>query len=147
MKEAMHFIRAKIYTALNGNIPDINNTTVHVYNRVPSNAVYPYVWVYSLSSKEVNRNNTNYCLECITRIECVTRFDADTGGDLDANTLVSEVLSLLRTRASGYFDLSSNDFNVFINVMDDVTYEHVDRGDHTYIIGVIELSTTVEQTS
>tara|TARA_R110002153_G_scaffold5020_3_gene23364 strand:- start:2599 stop:3042 length:444 start_codon:yes stop_codon:yes gene_type:complete len=145
MREAIQFIRQKIYTALNGNIPNINNSVVNVYNRVPRNAEPPYVWVYSGSTNEVDQNAQNYCLECITRIECITRFDSDIGGDLDCNTLVSEVLTLLRTRASGYFDLSSNNFNVYINVSDGVTYEQIDKKDHTYVIGVIELATRVEQ--
>jgi hypothetical protein len=147
MREAIQFIRQKIYTALNGNIPNISGSVVNVYNRVPRNAETPYVWVYSGSTNEINQNAQTYCLECITRIECVTRFDSDIGGDLDVNTLVSEVLSLLRTRASGYFNLSSNNFNVYINVLDGVTYEQIDKSDHTYFIGIIELSTRVEQTN
>jgi hypothetical protein len=147
MREAIQFIRQKIYTALQGNIPNISGSTVNVYNRVPRNAETPYVWVYSGSTNEVNQNAQNYCLECITRIECVTRFDSDIGGDLDVNTLVSEVLSLLRTRASGYFNLSSNNFNVYVNVLEGVTYEQIDKSDHTYFIGIIELATRVEQTN
>ena len=98
MREAIQFIRQKIYTALNGNIPNINNSVVNVYNRVPRNAEPPYVWVYSGSTNEVDQNAQNYCLECITRIECITRFDSDIGGDLDCNTLVSEVLTLNKSQ-------------------------------------------------
>ena len=147
MKEAIQFIRQKIYTALNGNIPNISGETVNVYNRVPRNADTPYVWVYSSTTNEINQNAQNFCLECVTRIECVTRFDSDVGGDLDVNTLVSEVLYLLRTRSSGYFDLSANNFNVYMNVLDSVNYEQLDKNDHTYFIGVIELATRVEQTN
>ena len=146
MREAMHHVRKRINTALGGNVT-LNSTTVPVYNRVPTYADHPYIWVYSLSTNEVDQNASNFCLEVITRIECVTRFDGDKGGDLDANVLVSNVLSLLRTRASGYYDLSSDNFSVYTNVLDGVSYEQIDRDDHTYFIGIIEMATRVEQTN
>ena len=146
MREAMHHIRAKIYTALNGNIT-LNSANVPIYNRVPTNAGTPYIWIHSISTNEVDQNASKFCLEVITRIECVTRFSGDVGGDLDANLLVSDVLSLLRTRASGYYDLSANNFSVYTNVLDGVTYEQIDRDDHTYFTGIIEMATRVEQTS
>lgn len=146
MREAMHHIRKRINSALGGNVT-LNSTTVPVYNRVPTYADHPYIWVYSLSTSEVDQNASNYCMECITRIECVTRFDGDKGGDLDANLLVNSCLSLLRTRASGYYDLSSDNFSVYTNVLDGVSYEQIDRDDHTYFIGIIEMATRVEQTN
>ena len=146
MREAMHHIRKRINTALGGNVT-LNSTTVPVYNRVPTYADHPYIWVYSLSTNEVDQNASNFCLEVITRIECVTRFDGDKGGDLDANLLVNSCLSLLRTRASGYYDLSSDNFSVYTNVLDGVSYEQIDRDDHTYFIGIIEMATRVEQTN
>jgi len=146
MREAIHFIRKKILDAIGGNIT-LNSTTVPVYNRVPTYASHPYIWVYSLSTEEVNQNRDTFCIECTTRVECVTRFDGDKGGDLDVNLLVNSCLSLLRTRASGYFDLSANNFKVYVNVLDNVSYEQIDRDDHTYFIGIIELITRVEQTS
>lgn len=145
MREAMHHIRKRIYQAID-NIT-FKGSTVPVYNRVPTNATHPYIWIHSISTNEVDQNATNYCLEVVTRIEVVTRFDGDQGGDLDANTLVSNVLSLLRTRASGYYDLSSDNFRVYTNVLDGVSYEQIDRADHTYFIGIIEMATRVEQTN
>ena len=67
MNEAMHHIRAKIYTALNGNIT-LNSSTVSVFNRVPTNNASPYIWIYSLSTNEIDQNNSSYNMECITRI-------------------------------------------------------------------------------
>lgn len=146
MNEPIHHIRAKIYSALNGNI-SLNGSDIEVYNRVPSNALHPYIWIYSLSTNEVNQNSSKYNLECITRIECTTRFNADTGGDLDANSLVNSVVSLLRTRSAGYFDLSSSNFKVYTSEIVSINYLQEDAEDHTYIKGVIELSNKVEQTS
>ena len=54
MREAMHHIRKRIYTALNGNIT-LNSASVPVYNRVPTNASHPYIWIYSLSTSEVDQ--------------------------------------------------------------------------------------------
>ena len=145
MREAMHHIRKRIYNAID-NI-SYQGSVVPVYNRVPTNSSHPYIWIYSLSTNEVDQNATNFCLEVVTRIEVVTRFGGDQGGDLDANSLVSNVLSLLRTRASGYYDLSDDNFSVYTNVLDGVSYEQVDRDDHTYFIGIIEMATRVEQTN
>jgi|TARA_R100000479_G_scaffold169369_1_gene111052 hypothetical protein len=145
MREAMHHIRQKIYNAID-NIT-YSGSVVPVYNRVPTNATHPYIWIHSVSTNEVDQNASKYCLEVITRIEVITRFDGDQGGDLAANLIVSDVLSLLRTRASGYYDLSANNFSVYTNVLDGVTYEQIDRDDHTYFTGIIEMATRVEQTS
>jgi len=146
MNEAMHHIRAKIYTALNGNIT-LNSATVSVFNRVPTNNATPYIWIYSLSTNEIDQNNSSYNMECITRIECVTKFQSDIGGDLDSNLLVNSVVSLLRTRSSGYFNLSANNFNVYGSEIESINYIQEDANDGTYIKGIIELKNKVEQTS
>lgn len=146
MNEAIHHIRQKIYNALNSNIT-LNSATVPVYNRVPTNSAYPYIWIYSLSTNEVDQNASKYNLECITRIECVTRFNGDQGGDLDSNRLVNSVVSLLRTRSAGYFDLSSSNFKVYTSTVESINYIQEDAEDHTYFRGIIELSNRVEQTS
>lgn len=146
MREAIHHIRAKIYTALNGNIT-LDGNNVPIYNRVPMDASYPYIWIYSLSTDEVDQNAEKFNMECVTRIECVTRFDSDVGGDLDANLLVNSVVSLLRTRSAGYFDLSANNFSVYTSTVESINYIQEDESDHTYFRGIIELSNRVEQIS
>ena len=146
MNEAIHHIRQKIYNALNGNI-NLGGSSVPVYNRVPTNSNFPYIWIYSLSTNEVDQNASKYNLECITRIECVTRFDGDVGGDLNSNLLVSSVVSLLRTRSSGYFNLSASGFKVYTSTVASINYVQEDENDHTYFKGIIELSNKVEQIS
>jgi len=146
MNEAIHFIRAKIYTALNGNITS-NSSIVPIFNRVPSNQSSPYIWIYSLRTNEIDQNADKYMLEVITRIECVTKFSADVGGDLIANQLVSDCVSLLRTRSAGYFDLSSDNFNVYGSEVESINYSQEDAEDGTYIKGIIELKNKVEQTN
>lgn len=144
MNEALHHIRKKIYNLLNSGVT-LRSVDVPVYNRVPTNSGYPYIRIYSVSTNEIDQNASNYNLQCITRIECVTRFRGDQGGDLDANLLVNSCLSLLRTRSAGYFDLTSDGFKVYTSTVESVNYVQEDEDDHTYFMGIIELSNRVEQ--
>ena len=146
MNTAMHHIRAKIFTALNGNVT-YNSANVPVFNRIPTNQASPYIWIYSLSTNEIDQNATKFMSETITRIECVSKFAGDSGGDLTANLIVNSCLSLLRTRSSGYFNLSANNFNVYGVEIESVNYVQEDGDDATYIKGIIELKVKVEQTS
>ena len=79
MKDPIKFIRLKIISALNGNITS-GGSNVSIYNQVPSNATFPFIRVYGVSTTAVDNNQTKYNVECITRIEVVTRFDGDRGG-------------------------------------------------------------------
>jgi hypothetical protein len=144
MNEALHHIRKKIYNLLDGGVT-LRSESVPVYNRVPTNSAYPYIRIYSVSTNEIDQNASNFNLQCITRIECVTRFNGDQGGDLDANLLVNSCLSLLRTRSAGYFDLTSDGFKVYTSTVESVNYVQEDENDHTYFMGIIELSNRVEQ--
>ena len=92
MLEAIQFIRKAIITRLTGTIT-LNATVLPVYNRVPSTSVYPYIYVYSVSTNEADFNQSSYITETITRIEVVTRFSGDSGGELQANQAISMVNS------------------------------------------------------
>ena len=146
MNEAIHFIRQKIITLLTGAIT-VDSSQVPVYNKVPQNASEPFIKVYSVDTEEIDENQTSFNIICTTRIDVVTSFVGDTGGELQVNQIASSIVNIIRTRSSGYFDLSANNFNVYMNVLDSVNYEQLDKDDHTYFIGVIELATRVEQTS
>ena len=111
MIEALHFLRKAIIDRLSGSIV-LNSQNVPVYNRVPSNATEPFIKVYSLQNEEIEFNRDTYILDCITRIDVVTSFDGDSGGELDANQIVSQVLTLVRTRAN---DNVTNQINDLIN--------------------------------
>jgi len=97
MIEALHFLRKAIIDRLSGSIV-LNSQNVPVYNRVPSDATEPFIKVYSLQNEETDFNRDSYMLDCMTRIDVVTSFDGDSGGELDANEIVSQVLNLVRTR-------------------------------------------------
>lgn len=145
MKDPMRFIRKAIITKL-GTI-SLSGQTVQVTNRVSRTLDYPYIWVYSVATNEIDSNQQSFTTEVITRIEIVTKFQGDSGGDLDANILVNTCLTLLRTRSSGFFDLSSDNFKVYGCVNEGVTYSQEDTDGGTYFKGVIELSNRVEQLS
>ena len=86
MKDATKFIRAKIITALNGNV-SYGGSNVPVYNRVPSDATFPYIRVYSVSTSQIDDNTSKYNADIITRIEVITRFVADSDRDWETGTL------------------------------------------------------------
>lgn len=146
MLEAIHYLRKAIIERLNGEVL-LNNQALPVYNRVPSNATAPYIIVYSVSNNEVDQNQSSFTMELITRVEVVTRFVGDDGGELDCNLAISKILSLLRTRSSGYVDLTADGFKVYTSVNESVTYLQEDLKDHTYYRGILELSNRVEPTN
>ena len=144
MIEALHFIRKAIISRLTNQI-SLNGSVVPIYNRVPSSASEPYIKVSSLSNNEINQNTTSFISECITKIEVVNSFDADDGGELQTNQIVSSILNLIRTRASGYYDLSSDSFKVITCVNENTTYFEDDLQDKTYFRAIIEISNRVEK--
>jgi len=144
MLESIHFVRKAIIAKLNGNVI-IDGQAVPIYNRIPTDATYPLIRVYSLSNTETDQNQTSYNMETITRIECITRFYSDDGGELDCNLMVSKCLELLRTRSANYIDLTSDGFNVYTSVNDGVTYLQDDLKDHSYFRAIIELSNKIEE--
>lgn len=144
MREVIHRIRKAIIDALTGNV-ELRGSAIPIYGRVPTDATYPFVRIYSVSNDEIDQNRSSYNMEVITRIEVVTRFESDSGGELDCNLIVDECLSLLRTRSAGYFDLTEQGFNVYTSVNEGIKYLEDDFSDHTYFRAIIELSNRVQQ--
>lgn len=146
MTEAIHFIRKAIITRLTDAIT-VSGSYVPVYNRVPNDASEPYMRVYSVDSNEVDQNSDKFMLECTTRIEVVTSFIADDGGELQANQIASEILTLIRTRSGSYFDLSTDGFNVYTCTNEGTSYLYEDGVEKTYFRAILTISNKVEQTS
>ena len=142
MKDPIKYIRQAMINALNGNI-SYDGANVPVYGRVPSSASEPYIKIYSVQTNEADQNADEFITETLTRIEVVTAFDSDSGGELEVNTIVNDILVIIRTRSSGYFDLSSNDFHVYTCVNEGVTYLEDDRNDKTYFTSIIDISNRV----
>lgn len=145
MREPMQYIRKAIIDAIGSQ--SISGQPVQVTNRVSRSFAPPYIWVYSVATNEIDNNQQSFTTEVITRVEIVTKYQGDSGGDLVANQLVNTCLSLLRTRTSGYFDLSSDNFKVYGCNVESVNYSQEDTDGGTYFKGIIELSNRVEQTN
>lgn len=144
MLEAIHYVRKAIIAKLSGNVL-INSAAVPVYNRIPTDATYPLIRVYSVSTNETDQNQQSFNTETITRIECISKFYSDDGGQLDTNLMVSQCLENVRTRSANYIDLSSDNFKVYTSVNEGVSYITDDLKNYTYFRGIIEISNKVEQ--
>ena len=144
MKEPIRFIRQKIFTLLNGNV-SYGGSNVPVYNRVPSTQSEPYIIVYSADTTQTNQNQSDFIVECITRIEVVTAFLSDDGGELQANDIVESILELIKTSTTDFFDLTSNNFNVFTSNINGVAYSEENDDEKTYYRAIIDIANRVQQ--
>ena len=144
MREVIHRVRKAYIDKLASNVL-LRGASVPIYNRVPSDASFPYIRIYSVSNDEIDQNQTNYITEVITRLEIVTRFTGDSGGELDSNLITDEVLELVRTRTSSYINLEDEGFNVFTTQIETINYLEEDASDYTYYRVIIEVSNRIEQ--
>lgn len=144
MKEPIRFIRQKIFTLLNGNV-SYGGSNVPVYNRVPSTQSEPYIIVYSADTTQTNQNQSDFIVECITRIEVVTSFFSDDGGELQVNDIVESILELIKTSTTDFFDITSNNFNLFTSNINGVAYSEENDDEKTYYRAIIDIANRVQQ--
>lgn len=144
MREVIHRVRKALLDKLNGNVT-LRGATVPIYNRIPSNATYPFIRIYSVSNDEIDQNRTSYITETITRLEVITRFSGDSGGELDSNLITDAILQIVRTRSADYIDLEAEGFKVFTSTVAGINYLTEDGDDFTYFRTIIELSNRIEQ--
>ena len=144
MKEPIRSIRQKIFTLLNGNV-SYDGSNVPVFNRVPSTQNEPYIIIYSVDTAQTNQNQTDFIVECITRIEVVTAFFSDDGGELQVNDIVESILELIKTSTTDFFDLSSNNFNVFTSNINGIAYSEENDDEKTYYRAIIDIANRVQQ--
>jgi hypothetical protein len=144
MREVIHRVRKAYIDKLNGAVL-LRGATVPIYNRIPSDASFPYIRIYSVSNDETDQNQTNYITEVITRLEVITRFTGDSGGELDSNLITDEILQLVRTRSADYINLDEEGFNVYTSQIESINYLEEDASDYTYFRVVIEVSNRIEQ--
>lgn len=142
MKSSMRFIRQQIIAALENQVV-VNSQTIGVYNRIPSDANYPLIRVYSVSLNESDQNRSSFITQGITRIEAIARYESDDGGDLDVNLMVDQILQIVRSRPQMF--TPGNDFNIFTSVNNGVKYLIDDLKDRSYYRAIIELQNKVEQ--
>ena len=139
MIEPMHHVRKAIISRLSGSITH-NGNSVPVYNKIPRDASYPLIRVYSVQTNEIDQNETSFNHEVLTRVEVVTKFDTNAGGELIANVLISECLNLLRTRSANYLDLSADGFNVYRITNEGITYFADDLPSASYYRAIMDLN-------
>lgn len=144
MNEILHHIRKAFIDRLSGNI-SVGGTDVSIYNVIPRNASYPLVRVYSVSNDEVDSNQTSFNVEALLRLEVITRFDGNSGGELQCNQIVDEVLNQIRTRSAGYIDLSAQGWNVYAITNAGVNYLEDDFDDHTYFRAIVNINVKGEK--
>lgn len=143
MKDPAYIVRKGLFDVLNGNI-SYDSSNVPVYNVVPDNAAYPYIIIYSVSTGQIEDNKTNYITDVETRLEVVTRFSSSSGGQLQANKIINSIAQLIILK-TGLLNLSSDNFNVYGQTNNGITYLTEDLPDHTYYRGVLEMSVKLEQ--
>tara|TARA_R100000664_G_scaffold3047_6_gene7185 strand:+ start:89 stop:523 length:435 start_codon:yes stop_codon:yes gene_type:complete len=143
MKDPAYIVRKGLFDVLNGNI-SYDSSNVPVYNVVPDNATYPYIIIYSVSTGQIEDNKTNYITDVETRLEVVTRFSSSSGGQLQANKIINSIAQLIILK-TGLLNLSSDNFNVYGQTNNGITYLTEDLPDHTYYRGVLEMSVKLEQ--
>ena len=57
MREVIHRVRKAYIDKLNGAVL-LRGATVPIYNRIPSDASFPYIRIYSVSNDETEQNQT-----------------------------------------------------------------------------------------
>jgi hypothetical protein len=81
----------------------------------------------------------------ITRIEVVTAFLSDDGGELQVNDIVESILELIKTSTTDFFDLTSNNFNVFTSNINGIAYSEENDDEKTYYRAIIDIANRVQQ--
>ena len=143
MKDPSFVVRKGLFDVLNGNI-SYDGSNVPVYNVVPDNADYPYIIIYSVSTDQIEDNKSNYIIDVDTRLEVVTRFSSSSGGQLQANKIINSITQLIILK-TGLLNLSSDNFNVYSQTNNGISYLTEDLPDHTYYRGVLSMSVKLEQ--
>ena len=144
MNEIVHHIRKAFLDRLSGNI-SVGGIDVLIYNVIPRNASYPLIRVYSVSNDEIDLNRSSFNVEASLRLEVITRFDGNSGGELQCNQIVDEVLNQIRTRSAGYIDLSANGWNVYAITNNGVNYLEDDFDDHTYFRAIVNINVKAQK--
>jgi len=144
MKDPNYSVRKAIYSRLNGNI-SYNAVNVPVYNRVEDAATYPYILLISDQATETDQNRSDYNNDALVNIEVVTRFDSDDGGQKVANLIMNDITVLMRTRTSGYLDLSSDGFKCYGTVSEGINHLEESLSDHYYFRSILTMRFKVNE--
>lgn len=119
MLDAGYILRQKYFERLNGAVT-YNSEIVGVYDSlsVPENASYPYITLGNYTASEIGEGSKqSFGLETTLQVDVYTKFENQFGGQLQADNISNQVIELIRTRQSGYLDLSPN-FQVITVLLD-----------------------------
>jgi len=116
MNDPGEALRKGYYTALNGNIT-VNSANVPVYDRVPNNIGYPFIKLSTQTTTDIS-DKTAFMTNNTIVIDIVTGYDGNDGGKADSDDIANQVLGLIRTRSSGYIDLTADGFNIVTTTLD-----------------------------
>lgn len=108
MRDISSLIRKVVYDRLNEAISS-NGAEVSVYDSVsvPAGVEKPYILLGNFTSTEIGEGSKqSYGQECYLDIIAVSLFGNSYGGKLTVDNIMNEITQLVRTRQSGYFDLS-----------------------------------------
>jgi len=144
MKDPNYSVRKAIFARLNGNVT-YNAVNVAVYNRVADAATYPYILLVSDQATETDPNRDDYNNDTLVNIEVVTRFDSDDGGQKVSNLIMNDITVLMRTRTTGYLDLSADGFNCYGTVSEGINHIEESLSDHYYFRSILTLRFKVNQ--
>jgi len=144
MKSPNAAIRKGLITKLTNQV-SLNGSYLPIYNRVPSTATFPYIFITTVGDGEDFQNRDSFIVETLTRIEVVTRYKGDVGGELDCDLAIGQILSKVRTRADEYMDLTADGFNVIAQTSNGTTPFNEDDKDYTYFRRILELSVLTQQ--
>ena len=70
---------------------------------------------------------------------------SDDGGELQVNDIVESILELIKTSTTDFFDLSSNNFNVFTSNVNGIAYSEENDDEKTYYRAIIDIANRVQQ--
>src|SRR6185312_16434969 len=94
MKDASKTIRTAYYNSLN-NVVTFNSAGVPLYDAVPSNAAYPYIYVSDYTTVEETTKDFFGQNVTITLVVAM-KYPANYGGQSDIDGIVSQVTGIVR---------------------------------------------------
>ena len=94
MKDTSTALRTAYFNALN-NVITLNSVPVPFYDQVPSNALYPYVYVSDFTCTEETTKDAFGYNATIT-VVCAMKYDANYGGESDIDVIAGQVENIVR---------------------------------------------------
>ncbi|MBK7215136.1 MAG: DUF3168 domain-containing protein [Bacteroidales bacterium] len=114
-----------------------------VYDRVPDNAPFPYVWLTNQSIRP-NNNQDEFGYDCQIDVVVVTGFMGDDGGWLQADQISDAINTYCLSRPAP----SVSGYNAPVMVLDNISTSPIERTEsHIIYSKTIRYSLTIFQNS